>query len=437
MITLTLLHPVQGTAVQSWTFKQNETVRIGRAVDNEVVLYSAVVSRHHVELRHENGRWFVHNLGINGTFLEGEKIESEPLQDGFTIRLARSGPNIQVHIEKASPSSNNVSEQEIKMEDLPKRSIPRKTQIEYHPEAKIGQEAENTSQEDLQASQAVATKVCTHERSPQSSLICIDCGEPMNVIKTIGDYKVLKILGDRKTTFQAWKHKKTFILRTLPQELATSVEAKQSFQTQLAQINELNYGGIPRILEIIQEEDQDYLVYEMVYGTSLEKWVKDRGALSVPSAISWITEIARTLEYLHQMETPFIHQSVKPSNIIRPTIPQGDHPLLLVNFGQCQNIQGFVANDGDLAYQSPNKTLGHSSIPDDLYGLGATFLFMLTGSDPYKYIQLGDQSFALEVDDTVELPDAVLEVIRSLLQSEGATPITSATEAIDKFVHLM
>ena len=438
MITLTLLHPVQGTAVQSWTFKQNETVRIGRAVDNEVVLYSAVVSRHHVELRHETGRWYVHNLGINGTFLEGQKIESEPLQDGHTIRLARSGPNIQVHIEKVNPLSGKIPSQQSKVEEAPEKAIPRKTQIEYHPESAINQAVDEPTQEEVQNSAAaVLTETCTHERSPQSSLICIDCGEPMNVLKTIGDYKILKVLGDRDTTFQAWKHKKTFILRTLPKELSSSAEAQQQFRDQLDQIIELNYGGIPRMLETIHDEGQDYLVYEMVYGTSLENWVKDRGALSVPSAISWITEIAKTLEYLHQLSPAFIHQSVKPSNIIRPTIPQGSHPLLLVNFGQSQNIKGFVANDGDLAYQSPNKAVGSTTIADDLYGLGATFLFMLTGSDPYKFIQLGDQSFSLQIDEPSDLPSSVTGVIGSLLQSEGSTPIDTATEAINQFVHLM
>ena len=130
MITLTLLHPVQGTAVQSWTFKDDQTVRIGRAVDNEVVLYSAVVSRYHVELRHENQAWSVHNLGINGTFIEGQKIESEVLDDGKMFRLARSGPNIQVSIQSAQRDPSFPRTPSPADSALGSKTPPQGTQIE-------------------------------------------------------------------------------------------------------------------------------------------------------------------------------------------------------------------------------------------------------------------------------------------------------------------
>lgn len=98
MITLTLLHPVQFTPIQSWAFEQESVIRIGRASDNHVVLYSAVVSRYHVELRHTRISWEIVNLGTNGTYLDGRRVQQATLVDGGVIRLARSGPNIRVKI---------------------------------------------------------------------------------------------------------------------------------------------------------------------------------------------------------------------------------------------------------------------------------------------------------------------------------------------------
>lgn len=437
MITLTLLHPVQGTAVQSWTFNQNQTVRIGRAVDNEVVLYSAVVSRYHVELRHENGCWFVHNLGVNGTFFEGQKIESQKLEDGQTIRLARSGPNIQVHLPSSTSDQGPPKTPSEANAEPSRQNFPRSTEIEYFSQGKSPEVQSGVETESVKSSAVATVEKCNHERTPKSSLICIDCGEPLNVLRNIGGYKVLKNLGDRNTTFQAWKDKKTFILRTLPQELAASPIAQAEFRQQLEQIIELNHGGIPRMLEVIEADGQPYLITEMLYGTSLTNWIKDRGVLSIPSAISWITEIARTLDYLHQQDPAFIHQSVKPSNIIRPTIPQGNHPLILVNFGQSHNIEGFSPKDEDVLFQSPNRQEQAPTVEDDLYGLGATFLFMLTGEDPYKFIQLGDQSFSLQIDDSLDIPASITEVIGRLLHSEGCSPFSSASEALDTFLHLL
>ncbi len=98
IITLSLLHPIDKTPVQSWTFEEEPVVRIGRSVNNDVILYSAVVSRHHVELRQTENGWEIHNIGSNGTYLAGQRIEHKPVQDGLVIRLARSGPNIQINL---------------------------------------------------------------------------------------------------------------------------------------------------------------------------------------------------------------------------------------------------------------------------------------------------------------------------------------------------
>ncbi|MEN9208524.1 MAG: FHA domain-containing protein [Gloeomargarita sp. GMQP_bins_120] len=101
VITLSLMNPVQGTSIRDWCFKDEKVIRIGRAPDNEVVLLSSVVSRHHVELRHENGQWELLSLGANGTFIDGEPVtDKTKLVDGATIRLAASGPIIQVRIDE-------------------------------------------------------------------------------------------------------------------------------------------------------------------------------------------------------------------------------------------------------------------------------------------------------------------------------------------------
>jgi eukaryotic-like serine/threonine-protein kinase len=98
VITLSLLHPIKNIPVQVWTFENESTVRIGRSTDNQVILYSAVVSRHHVELRRVGNSWEIVNLGTNGTYLDGKRITQGIATDGAIIRLARSGPNIQIRI---------------------------------------------------------------------------------------------------------------------------------------------------------------------------------------------------------------------------------------------------------------------------------------------------------------------------------------------------
>lgn len=99
VIKLTLLHPFQSIPVRSWTFQQEPIIRIGRSVKNHVVLYSAVVSRHHVELRHFTCGWKVVNLGTNGTYIKGVPVSESWVENGQIIHLAISGPKIQLNID--------------------------------------------------------------------------------------------------------------------------------------------------------------------------------------------------------------------------------------------------------------------------------------------------------------------------------------------------
>ena len=95
-IVLSLLNSIP---VQSWTFMPEEIVRIGRATDNQVVLFSAVVSRHHAELRwFEDRGWQLNNISPSGTYIGGEAVKAMVVVDGMVIRFATSGPKLQIKV---------------------------------------------------------------------------------------------------------------------------------------------------------------------------------------------------------------------------------------------------------------------------------------------------------------------------------------------------
>lgn len=113
MITLTLLHPLQPVPVQSWTFKNESKISIGRSTSNEVVLYSAVVSRHHVEIRKAGNEWELVNLGANGTYIDGKRITKTLVVDGMVMRLASSGPKIMINIESLGQNHEEQEQEEL------------------------------------------------------------------------------------------------------------------------------------------------------------------------------------------------------------------------------------------------------------------------------------------------------------------------------------
>ncbi|MEB3281768.1 MAG: FHA domain-containing protein [Lyngbya sp.] len=97
-----------------WTFKDKSTIRIGRAKDNDIVIYNAVVSRHHLELWNRESGWEALCFGTNGTYINNKPLNQFFIKDGMVIRLGHSGPRLMV---KLSSVMKNELPPSAKIED--------------------------------------------------------------------------------------------------------------------------------------------------------------------------------------------------------------------------------------------------------------------------------------------------------------------------------
>ena len=104
-ITISLRRPYQSTPIQKWTFEKEQIIKIGRATDNHVILHSSVVSRYNAEVRHMATHWKLISLGNNGTYLNDQPIIEVPVVDGMIVSLARSGPQLQIHLGSTAQKS--------------------------------------------------------------------------------------------------------------------------------------------------------------------------------------------------------------------------------------------------------------------------------------------------------------------------------------------
>jgi len=127
VITLNLLHPIEAVPIQTWKFESESLIRIGRSGDNNVILYSSVVSRYHVELHRQPLYWEVMNIGANGTFVEEQQIDKVRIHNGMVIRLAGTGPKLQILLDGAESLTPSPSEASAKSPNPEKLSDGRPT----------------------------------------------------------------------------------------------------------------------------------------------------------------------------------------------------------------------------------------------------------------------------------------------------------------------
>ena len=96
VVTISLLDPVAGYAMQSWEFEGASLIRIGRAETNDVVLSDTSVSRMHGELTRTEAGWNVTALGRNGIVVGGHAITgATPVTHETVLRLAAHGPYLE------------------------------------------------------------------------------------------------------------------------------------------------------------------------------------------------------------------------------------------------------------------------------------------------------------------------------------------------------
>lgn len=151
-------------------------------------------------------------------------------------------------------------------------------------------------------------------------------------------------------------------------------------------LKELNHGALPNIMDYIEAENKKYLIMEYIEGISLEKYIRRFGTVRQDQAIEWVKEIAEVLNYLHKRNEPVIYQDLKPANIMIDS----NNKIKLIDFGSTyfkhQEEKKDYIHSGTIGYAAPEqfdvKAWELVDERSDIYSLGVTFHYMLTGSDP-------------------------------------------------------
>jgi tRNA A-37 threonylcarbamoyl transferase component Bud32 len=160
----------------------------------------------------------------------------------------------------------------------------------------------------------------------------------------------------------------------------TKEKAQELFEREARLLLKLEHPQIARVVDHVHESGRDYLVLEYIPGQSLRQVVKRSGPQNEPTVLRWTGEIAEILGYLHGLEPPVIHRDLTPDNLVL----KDDGTVALIDFGAANEYVGAATGTliGKQAYMSPEQFRGKASPASDIYALGGTLHFLLTGQDP-------------------------------------------------------
>jgi peptide/nickel transport system substrate-binding protein len=205
-------------------------------------------------------------------------------------------------------------------------------------------------------------------------------------------YRIVRLIGQGGfgAVYRAWDTSLKLPV-AVKENLDTSQEAQRQFEREASLMAGLRHPNLPRVTDhfLIPGQGQ-YLVMDFIEGHDLETMLVQQGRPFTEAEVRpWIEQVCSALSYLHSRTPPIIHRDIKPQNIIITTAGQA----MLVDFGISKiydaNLRTTVGAKAVTPGYSPPEQYG-SGVTDaraDIYALGSTLYYLLTGQDPPESVQ--------------------------------------------------
>ena len=255
-------------------------------------------------------------------------------------------------------------------------------------------------------------------------------------------YQILSILGQGEIGV-------TYLAQELESDLKVAIKAiclqqltdwkqMELFEREAQVLKTLNHPQIPRYIDYFTLDTDTnktfYLVQEYVQGKSLSTLVEVGWRNSEKELKKIAEQILNILIYLHQLTPPIIHRDIKPENLILDE----NEEIYLVDFGAVQNTYYTTLMKGSTVvgtygYMAPEQFQGSSMPQSDLYGLGATLLYLLTHCPPDD---LPEDNLKIDVAACTQVSKSLVAWLEKLLEPDFNDRFSSAKEALSALRYL-
>ena len=223
-----------------------------------------------------------------------------------------------------------------------------------------------------------------------------------------GKYKISGHLssGGQATAYLAVNEKgetvvlKEFVL-TGSADDGAALESAREFEAEVSLLSQLNNPGIVRLEDFFFEQGRVYVVLEYVEGISLKQLVQTRGRLPEAEVKRIAEALCDILEYMHAQVPAVVHRDVTPENILL----KDDGTIKLIDFSLAVKQDGKPVTEscGKQCFTPPEQFRDEVCRQTDIYALGATMFFLLTGCSPKPISTSSPQAKVADVSDAMNV----------------------------------
>jgi serine/threonine protein kinase len=264
----------------------------------------------------------------------------------------------------------------------------------------------------------------------------------------LGSYVLLERLGEggMGQVFKA-RHQKmgrVVALKLVRKDRLSNPAAIRRFEHEIRTAAQLSHPNVVTSFDAAQVGDNHFFVMEYVEGVDLSQLVRDTGPLPVEQACAYIHQAALGLQYAY--EKGMVHRDIKPSNL-QLAIKEGQVKIL--DMGVARMLSEPKGDDtapvsdpdaivGTPDYEAPEQARQSSQVDirADLYSLGGTFYFLLTGRPPFPGGSVSEKLLKHQLEEpepveklNPEVPAKVAKVLRRLMAKRPEDRYQTPAEA--------
>ncbi len=248
-------------------------------------------------------------------------------------------------------------------------------------------------------------------------------------------YRLQELLGEggSGSTYQAIRlsDRSLVAIKILSLRHLNDWKQLELFEREAKVLAQLNHPQIPKYLDYFHVDTPNnrafYIVQQLAPGKPLTPWVESGWRATEAEVQDIARQLLAILQYLHQQSPPLIHRDLKPHNIVR----NDDGQVFLVDFGAVQDVYHNTLLKGSTVagtygYMAPEQFRGLAVPASDLYGLGATILYLLTHRSP---AELPQERLQLSFRGHVNISNHFAEWLEVMLETDTVNRFSAAEVA--------
>src|SRR5256886_4886396 len=240
----------------------------------------------------------------------------------------------------------------------------------------------------------------------------------------------------------------TVALKVIDRKVAKMPGVRSRFLREARAAAQIRHPNVARVTHYGEQDGECFYVMELVEGETVEARIRRDGPMPLAQALEVIEQAARALAAAEACG--LVHRDIKPSNIMLESDPGGCAPIVkVIDYGIAkilnpeaergaeQTQTGFI---GTPAFASPEQFAPSEQMKidtrSDIYSLGATFWYLLSGRVPFVGRTLREvaakqaEELPLEQLKSAHVPARVIALLRSMLAVDPAKRPQSARELL-------